>query len=133
MVVPLEMPIKARGGLAILRGNLAPEGCVLKLAGDDRTVHRGPARVFDSEEATFAAVKAGQIAPGDVVVIRYEGPVGGPGCARCSTSRARSSAKGCPTQVALDHRRPLLRGDARLHGRPRRSRGIEARPARGRA
>ena len=79
VVVPLETPIKSRGGLAILRGNLAPDGCVVKLAGEDRSHHRGPARVFDSEEATFAAVKAGQIVPGDVVVIRYEGPVGGPG------------------------------------------------------
>ena len=79
MIVPIETPLKARGGVAVLYGNLAPGGCVVKLAGHDRTLHRGPARVFDSEEDTFAAVKAGTISPGDVVVIRYEGPHGGPG------------------------------------------------------
>ena len=79
VVVPIEAPLKPTGGLAILRGNLAPEGCVVKLAGHERTEHRGPARVFDSEEDCFAAVKARSIEPGDVVVIRYEGPAGGPG------------------------------------------------------
>ncbi len=72
-------PLKERGGIAILRGALAPEGCVVKLAGHDRTRHSGPARVFDSEEACFAAVQARTIRAGDVVVIRNEGPVGGPG------------------------------------------------------
>src|SRR5581483_8425236 len=79
VVVPIETPLKPTGGLAILRGNLAPDGCVVKLAGHERLFHRGPARVFDSEEECFAAVKARTIAPGDVVVIRYEGPAGGPG------------------------------------------------------
>jgi len=79
VVVPIETPLKPTGGLAILRGNLAPEGCVVKLAGHERLLHRGPARVFDSEEACFAAVEAGGIQEGDVVVIRYEGPAGGPG------------------------------------------------------
>jgi dihydroxy-acid dehydratase len=79
VVTLLATPLKATGGLAILRGNLAPEGCVVKLAGHERLMHRGPARVFDSEEAAFAAVRARQIKAGDVVVIRYEGPVGGPG------------------------------------------------------
>jgi dihydroxy-acid dehydratase len=79
VVVPIEKPLKARGGVAVLYGNLAPEGCAVKLAGHDRVIHRGPARVFDSEEECFAAVKAGGISPGDVVVIRYEGPKGGPG------------------------------------------------------
>jgi dihydroxy-acid dehydratase len=79
VVTPLSRPLKATGGLAILRGNLAPEGCVVKLAGHERLMHRGPARVFDSEEAAFAAVRDRQIKAGDVVVIRYEGPVGGPG------------------------------------------------------
>jgi dihydroxy-acid dehydratase len=79
VVVPLETPLKPTGGLAILRGNLAPEGCVVKLAGHERLLHRGPARVFDSEEACFAAVKERRVAPGEVVVIRYEGPAGGPG------------------------------------------------------
>jgi dihydroxy-acid dehydratase len=79
VVVPIETPLKPTGGLAILYGNLAPEGCVVKLAGHERLLHRGPARVFDSEEACFEAVKARRIQPGDVVVIRYEGPAGGPG------------------------------------------------------
>jgi dihydroxy-acid dehydratase len=74
-----DAPLNKHGGIAVLRGNLAPEGCVVKLAGHDRTSHRGPARVFDSEEEAFAAVRAGGVHAGDVVVIRYEGPVGGPG------------------------------------------------------
>ena len=76
---PLSNPIKPTGGLVILKGNLAPEGSVLKVAGHERMSHRGPAKVFDREEDAFAAVKAGQIKAGDVVVIRYEGPQGGPG------------------------------------------------------
>jgi dihydroxy-acid dehydratase len=76
---PLEAPVKARGGIAIVRGTLAPEGAVVKLAGHDRTHHQGPARVFDSEEKAFAAVQEGKIQEGDVVIIRYEGPRGGPG------------------------------------------------------
>ncbi|HEY6468887.1 MAG TPA: dihydroxy-acid dehydratase [Candidatus Dormibacteraeota bacterium] len=74
-----DRPLRAHGGIAVLRGNLAAEGCVVKLAGNDRGSHRGPARVFDSEEEAFAAVRDGRIHAGDVVVIRYEGPVGGPG------------------------------------------------------
>ncbi len=72
-------PLKATGGLVILKGNLAPEGCVVKVAGHERLHHTGPARVFDSEDDCFAAVEAGRINPGDVLVIRYEGPRGGPG------------------------------------------------------
>jgi dihydroxy-acid dehydratase len=79
VIRPLSSPIKPRGGIAILRGSLAPEGAVVKLAGHDRTRHQGPARVFDSEEEAFAAVQAGTIQEGDVVVIRWEGPKGGPG------------------------------------------------------
>jgi dihydroxy-acid dehydratase len=79
VVVDIEHPIKDNGGIAILRGNLAPEGCVVKLAGHDRNYHRGPAKVFEREEDCFAAVQAGKIVKDDVVVIRYEGPVGGPG------------------------------------------------------
>jgi dihydroxy-acid dehydratase len=74
-----ENPIKPTGGLVILKGNLAPEGSVMKVAAANRVEHRGPARVFDCEEDCFAAVQAGQIKPGDVLVIRYEGPKGGPG------------------------------------------------------
>ncbi|HEX9285229.1 MAG TPA: dihydroxy-acid dehydratase [Nitrospirales bacterium] len=76
---PLADPIKSTGGLVILKGNLAPEGCVVKVAGHERMSHRGPAKVFDREEDAFAAVQGGQIKTGDVVVIRYEGPQGGPG------------------------------------------------------
>ena len=72
-------PLKPTGGLVILRGNLAPEGCVVKVAGHERIHHTGPARVFDSEDACFHAIEAGQIKPNDVLVIRYEGPKGGPG------------------------------------------------------
>lgn len=79
VVRPLTDPIKKSGGLVILKGNLAPEGCVVKVAGHERMLHRGPARVFDCEEDAFAAVQKGRIKPGDVVVIRYEGPKGGPG------------------------------------------------------
>ncbi len=74
-----EKPIKPNGGLVILKGNLAPEGCVMKIAAADRYEHRGPARVFDCEEDCFKAVQSGGIRPGDVIVIRYEGPKGGPG------------------------------------------------------
>ena len=75
----IENPIKATGGITVLHGSLAPDGCVLKLAGAERRQHRGPARVFDSESACFEAVRERRIVAGDVVVIRYEGPVGGPG------------------------------------------------------
>ena len=79
VIRPLGNPLKPTGGMAILRGNLAPEGCVVKVAGHERMKHRGPARVFDREGDAFAAVKQGRIKPGDVIVIRYEGPKGGPG------------------------------------------------------
>jgi dihydroxy-acid dehydratase len=101
VVVPIERPLKPRGGIAVLRGNLAPGGCVVKLAGHDRLVHRGPARVFDSEEATFEAVKAKQIKPGDVVVIRYEGPVGGPGMREMLHVTAAIVGEGLSDEVAL--------------------------------
>jgi dihydroxy-acid dehydratase len=79
VIHPLDKPIKATGGLVILKGSLAPEGSVLKIAAADRMEHRGPARVFNSEEPAMEAVLRGEIKPGDVVVIRYEGPKGGPG------------------------------------------------------
>jgi dihydroxy-acid dehydratase len=79
VVLPLDKVLKPRGGLAILHGSLAPEGCVIKLAGHEKKVHQGPARVFDCEEDAMHAVIEGQIQAGDVVVIRYEGPRGGPG------------------------------------------------------
>src|SRR5438270_7668923 len=79
VVRPLSDPIKPSGGLVILKGNLAPEGCVVKIAGHERLYHRGPARVFDCEEDAMSAMTNGRIQAGDVVVIRYEGPRGGPG------------------------------------------------------
>ena len=79
VIRPLSNPIKKSGGLVILRGSLAPEGCVIKVTGIERSEQRGPARVFNSEEAAMAAVLGGQIRAGDIVVIRYEGPRGGPG------------------------------------------------------
>jgi dihydroxy-acid dehydratase len=101
VVVSIETPLKPTGGLAILRGNLAPEGCVVKLAGHERLLHRGPARVFDSEEACFAAVKARSISPGDVVVIRYEGPAGGPGMRELLHVTAAIVGEGLGNDVAL--------------------------------
>jgi dihydroxy-acid dehydratase len=101
VVVPIETPLKPTGGLAILRGNLAPEGCVVKLAGHERLFHRGPAKVFDSEEACFAAVKARSISAGDVVVIRYEGPAGGPGMREMLHVTAALVGEGLGDEVAL--------------------------------
>lgn len=79
VLYPVESPIKSTGGLVILHGNLAPEGCVVKVAGNKKLTHSGPAKVFNCEEDAFTAVQQGQIVSGDVVVIRYEGPQGGPG------------------------------------------------------
>jgi dihydroxy-acid dehydratase len=101
VVRPASTPVKPRGGFAILRGSLAPEGCVLKLAGHDRQSHVGPARVFDGEEAAFAAVQAGRIQAGDVVVIRYEGPRGGPGMREMLGVTAALVGRGLGDSVAL--------------------------------
>jgi dihydroxy-acid dehydratase len=101
VVVPIERPIKPTGGLAVLRGNLSPDGCVVKLAGHERLRHRGPARVFDSEEECFAAVKQRAIQPGDVVVIRYEGPAGGPGMREMLHVTAAIVGEGLGEEVAL--------------------------------
>jgi dihydroxy-acid dehydratase len=101
VVVPIETPLKPTGGLAILRGNLAPEGCVVKLAGHERLLHRGPARVFDSEEECFAAVKDRSLRAGDVVVIRYEGPAGGPGMREMLHVTAAIVGEGLGDEIAL--------------------------------
>lgn len=101
VVRPVDAPLKPTGGFAILRGNLAPDGCVIKLAGQDRTLHRGPARIFEREEDTFAAIKGGQIQPGDVVVIRYEGPTGGPGMREMLGVTAAIVGAGLSEDVAL--------------------------------
>ncbi|MEJ7656362.1 MAG: dihydroxy-acid dehydratase [Thermoleophilaceae bacterium] len=97
----LDDPLKANGGFAILRGSLAPEGCVVKLSGHDRLEHRGPARVFESEEEAFAAVKARSIEPGDVVAIRNEGPAGGPGMREMLQVTAALVGEGLGDSVAL--------------------------------
>ena len=101
VVRALDDPLKPNGGFAILRGNLAPEGCVVKLSGHDRREHRGPARVFESEEDAFAAVKASQIEAGDVIVIRNEGPAGGPGMREMLAVTAALVGEGLGDDVAL--------------------------------
>jgi dihydroxy-acid dehydratase len=101
VVRPLDEAIKPTGGLAILRGNLAPEGCVVKLAGHERTRHVGPARVFESEEEAMAAVTAKRIEAGDVVVIRNEGPAGGPGMREMLAVTAALVGEGLGEDVAL--------------------------------
>jgi dihydroxy-acid dehydratase len=101
VVVPIETPIKPVGGLTILRGSLAPDGCVVKLAGHERRYHRGPARVFDAETAAFQAVRDRKISEGDVVVIRYEGPVGGPGMQEMLSVTAALVGEGLGESVAL--------------------------------
>ncbi len=101
VVRPLADPITPTGGLVILRGNLAPDGCVVKVAGHALARHRGPARVFDSEEAAFEAVEQGRIHAGDVVVIRYEGPQGGPGMREMLAVTAAIVGAGLGESVAL--------------------------------
>ncbi len=101
VVRPLENPIKPTGGLAILRGNLAPAGCVVKLAGHERRKHSGPARVFESEEDAMAAVRRRGVKPGDVVVIRNEGPAGGPGMREMLAVTAALVGEGLGEDVAL--------------------------------
>jgi dihydroxy-acid dehydratase len=101
VVRKLDKPLKPTGGLVILKGNLAPEGCVVKVAGHNLQNFRGPARVFDSEEAAFAAVEDGTIKPGDVVVIRYEGPKGGPGMREMLAVTAALVGAGLGDSVAL--------------------------------
>jgi dihydroxy-acid dehydratase len=101
VVRPLANPLKPTGGLVILKGNLAPEGCVVKVAGYERMAHKGPARVFDREEDAFQAVQRGQIKPNDVVVIRYEGPKGGPGMREMLGVTAALVGAGLGDSVAL--------------------------------
>jgi dihydroxy-acid dehydratase len=101
VVRPLDNPLKDTGGLVILRGNLAPDGCVVKVAGYERTNHRGPARVFECEEQAMEAVTAGGIEAGDVVVIRNEGPSGGPGMREMLAVTAALVGEGLGDSVAL--------------------------------
>ncbi len=101
VVLPLSKPLKSTGGLVILKGNLAPEGCVIKVAGHEWVKHRGPARIFDREEDAFQAVQTGKIQAGDVVVIRYEGPKGGPGMREMLAVTAALVGAGLGNSVAL--------------------------------
>jgi dihydroxy-acid dehydratase len=101
VIAPLEKPLKATGGLVVLRGNLAPEGCVAKISGHERLEHRGPARVFESEEDAMTAVTAKKIRAGDVVVIRNEGPKGGPGMREMLGVTAAIVGEGLGESVAL--------------------------------
>jgi dihydroxy-acid dehydratase len=101
VVHSIETPIKPVGGLTILHGSLAPDGCVVKLAGHERRNHRGPAKVFDSETDCFAAVRDDRIEPGDVIVIRYEGPIGGPGMQEMLSVTGALVGAGLGESVAL--------------------------------
>ncbi len=101
VIVSLDKPLNKTGGIVILRGNLAPEGCVEKISGHERLSHRGPARIFESEEDAMAAVTSKQIRPGDVVVIRNEGPKGGPGMREMLSVTAAIVGEGLGESVAL--------------------------------
>jgi dihydroxy-acid dehydratase len=101
VVRTLEQPLKPTGGLVILKGNLAPDGCVVKVAGHERLTHRGPARVFEREEDAMAAATHGTIKAGDVLVIRYEGPRGGPGMREMLGVTAALTGAGLGEHVAL--------------------------------
>jgi dihydroxy-acid dehydratase len=101
VLFPVAEPLKATGALHVLRGNLAPEGSLVKLAGVERRSHRGPARVFDGEEACTEAVRAGIVQPGDVLVVRYEGPAGGPGMREMLSVTASVVGAGLGASVAL--------------------------------
>ena len=101
VIRPLANPLKKEGGIAILKGSLAPEGCVVKLVGHERLLHSGPARVFDSEESCFAAVQRREIKAGDVVVIRYEGPKGGPGMREMLAVTGALVGQGLGDSIAL--------------------------------
>ena len=122
-----DNPLKATGGLVIMKGNLAPEGSVIKVAGHERLHHTGTARVFDSEDDCFAAVEGGKINPGDVLVIRYEGPRGGPGMREMLAVTA--AIKGIPelseTVARLTDGR-FSRSNPRPHGWPRRPRSTSS-------
>lgn len=101
VIRPLDNPIKDSGGLVVLKGNLAPDGCVVKLKGDEAQTHRGPARIFEREEDAFAAVQNREIKAGDVMVIRYEGPVGGPGMREMLQVTAALVGQGLGKEVML--------------------------------
>ena len=101
VIVSARKPLKKTGGIAILRGSLAPDGCVIKLSGQEKSIHEGPARVFNREEDAFAAVKKGRIKPNDVIIIRYEGPRGGPGMREMLHVTGAIQGAGLGSDVAL--------------------------------
>ena len=101
VVVPIDQPRSPTGGLVILYGNLAPEGAVIKVAGQQERVYQGPARVFDQEHAAFQAIQRREIKPGDIVVIRYEGPKGGPGMQEMLGVTGALIGQGLGDEVAL--------------------------------
>src|SRR5919107_1442377 len=101
VIVPVESPLKETGGLVILKGNLAPEGCIVKVAGYTRLRHEGPARGFEAEEDAMQTAQSGGISEGDVVVIRYEGPKGGPGMREMLGVTAALVGQGLGESVAL--------------------------------
>jgi dihydroxy-acid dehydratase len=123
VIRPLSNPLKPTGGMVILRGNLAPDGCVLKVVGQDRMDHRGPARVFEREEDAFLAVKKGKIKPNDVIVVRYEGPKGGPGMREMLALTGALQGAGLGASVALLTDGRFSGATHGLHGRPRGARG----------
>ena len=128
VVLPVDEPIKATGGLAILRGNLAPEGCVVKLSGHERVHAEGPARVFENEEAAMAAVTAGPDRGGRRRRHPQRGPRRRARDARDARGHRRARGAGARRRRRAHHRRALLRRHPRLHGRPRRPRGRPRRP-----
>jgi dihydroxy-acid dehydratase len=101
VVLPIDKPLEPTGTLVVLKGNLAPEGCVMKTSGVKKQQFSGPARVFDSEDETFEAVRERRIEAGDVVVIRYEGPKGGPGMREMLAVTAAIAGQGLGEDVAL--------------------------------
>ena len=132
VIRPLDNPIKKTGGIAILRGNLAPEGSVVKLSGHERRHHSGPARVFEGEEAAMAAVTQRPDQPRRRRRDPQRGPRRRPGHARDARGHRGDRGGGARRLRRAAHRRPLLRRHARLHGRPHRPRGRPPRPDRGR-
>ena len=109
VIRPVENPYSKTGGLAVLKGNLAPDGSVVKRSAvvDEMLVHEGPARVFECEEDAIAAIKGGKIVAGDVVVIRYEGPKGGPGMREMLNPTSAIAGMGLGSQCGTDHRRTI--------------------------
>ena len=130
VIYPAENPLKPTGGILILRGNLAPDGCVIKVSGQARNTFTGPARVFDGEEACFQAVIDQDIEAGSFIVIRNEGPAGGPGMREMLAVTGALQGAGYGRLGGADDRRPLLRRLPRFHDRPCRARSLPPRPHR---